>query len=108
MPRRRPRQLRLAGVIVLLLGICGAGVVYWRGTRTPDLSDDPSMIGYNRAEERQMGVLYGKQGELIEDFSNDLKQPGTQAEIVIAAAVVIASGCFYFARLLDHDDPANV
>jgi len=105
--RRRPRQLRLAGVIVLFLGIGGAGTVYWRGTRAADLSDDPAMLGYNRAEERQMGILYGKQGELIEDFSNDLKQPGTQAGIILAATVAIAGGCFYFARLLDYDDQNN-
>jgi hypothetical protein len=50
-----------------------------------------------------MEILYGKQGELIEDWTNDLKQPGTQAIIIVAASVIIASGCFYFARLL-HDD----
>jgi hypothetical protein len=54
-----------------------------------------------------MGILYGKQGELIENWSNDLKQPGTQAFIIVAAAVLIASTCFYFARLSDFDDESN-
>jgi hypothetical protein len=102
--RHRARKLRIIGVIVLALGIVGAGMVYWLGTRSADLSDDPSMAGYDKPEERQMEILYGKQGELIEDWSNDLKQPGTQAIIIAAASVIIASGCFYFARLLDHDD----
>jgi hypothetical protein len=102
--RRRARQLRITGVIVLLLGIVSMGVVYWLGTRGPDLSDDLSMIRYNKPEERQMEILYGKEGKLIEEWSNDLKQPGTQAIIIAAASVIIASGCFYFARLLDDDN----
>ena len=102
--RRRAWQFRITGIIVLLLGIGSAGVVYWLGTRSADLSDDLSMIGYNKPEERQMEILYGKQGKLIEDLSNNLKQPGTQAGIITAASVIIVAGCFYFARLLDYDD----
>lgn len=66
------------------------------------------MAGYNKPEERQMEILYGKQGELIEDWLNDLKQPGTQAIIIAVAAAIITAGCFYFARLLDDEDkPAD-
>jgi hypothetical protein len=101
---RRARKLRIIGGIVLVLGIAGAGIVYLLGTRSPDLSDDLSMTGYNRAETRQMEILYGKQGELIEDWSNDLKQPGTQAVIIVTAAALVAGGFFYFARLSDYDD----
>src|ERR1035438_8606091 len=85
---RRSARLRMAGVIVLVLGIAGAGVVYWLGTRSPDASDDLSMVGYNRAETRQMGLLYGKQGLLIEEWSEDLKQPGTQAIIIVIFSTV--------------------
>ena len=102
--RRRACRLRLAGIIVLVAGIIGAGVVYWLGTRAADMSGNPSMVGFDKAEQRQMGMLYGKQGELIEDWTNDLKQPGTQAGIIAATAVLIAAGCFYFARLSDFDD----
>jgi len=65
------------------------------------------MVGYDKSEQRQMGILYGKQGELVEDWSNDLKQPSTQAIIIIMAAVLVAGGCFYFARLLDYDAEAH-
>jgi hypothetical protein len=102
--KRRARWLRTAGLIVLLLGIAGAGVVYWIGIRQSDLSDDPSMLGFDRAETQQMEILYGRSGELIEEWSNDLKQPGTQAIIIAAASVIVAFGCFYFARLLEADD----
>jgi len=98
------RKLRIVGVIILLMGIVGAGIVYWLGTRAPDVSGDLSMVGYNRPAERQMEILYGKSGELIEDWSNDLKQPGTQAIIIAVVSAIVASGCFYFARLLDDDE----
>jgi hypothetical protein len=101
--KRHARRLRIIGGIILILGIASAGIVYWIGTRSQDLSDDLSMLGYDKPEERQMEILYGKQGEFIEELTNDLKQPGTQAIIISAASVIVASGCFYFARLLDND-----
>lgn len=99
----RSAQLRLIAVIVLALGICGAGIVYWLGTRSPDLGDDPSMLGFNKREERQMGLLYGKMGTLIDDWEDDLKHPGTQAFLIAGFSALVAGGCFYFARLLDDD-----
>lgn len=101
--RRRALRLRLSGIIVLLLGLGGGGTVFLLGARSPDFSDDPAMAGYDRAEDRQMGVLYGKQGELVDMLVNDLRQPDIQAGLIGAVAVIIAAAFFYFARLLDHD-----
>jgi len=97
----------MIGILVLVLGLAGAGVVYWLGTRSPDVSDDLSMLGYNKARTRQMEQLYGKQGLLIEEWMEDLKQPGTQAVIIAAVSALIAAGCFYFARLLDNDEETH-
>jgi hypothetical protein len=102
--KQRARRLRMIGVIVLVLGIAGAGILYWLRTRSPDLSDDLSMQGFNRAEQRQMGQIYGKSGLLIDEWVDDLKQPGTQAIVMAGFSVVVFAGCFYFARLLDYDD----
>jgi hypothetical protein len=102
--KRRARRLRQIGIIVLTLGIGGAGILYWLRTRSPDVSGKLSMQGFNRAEQRQMGQLYGKQGLLIEQWSDDLKQPGTQAAIIGGFSILVFSGCFYFARLLEFDD----
>jgi flagellar basal body-associated protein FliL len=101
--RRRALRLRIIAVVVLLLGIVGAEVIYWRGTRSGDSSDDPSMLGYDKAEARQVGTLYGQQGVIVQEWSDDLKQPGTQAVIIVVAAALVAGGCFYFARLLEND-----
>jgi hypothetical protein len=56
--RPRARRLRMIGIVVLALGIGGAGVLYWLRTRSPDVSDDLSMAGFNRAEQRQMGHFF--------------------------------------------------
>jgi hypothetical protein len=99
----KQRRLRIIGVIVLMLGIGGAGLLYWLRTRSADLMDDPSMVGYNRAESRQMGILFGNMGTMIEDLSADLKRPGTQAIVIAAVATLVALGCFYLARFSNHD-----
>jgi hypothetical protein len=101
---RRSVQLKMIGIVVLALGIGGAGMVYWLGTRSPDVMDDLSMVGFNQARTRQMGMLYGKMGLVIEEWFDDLKQPGTQAIIIAVASTLMAAGCFYFARLLDPDE----
>ena len=103
--KRRASRLRWIGFIVLVAGIVAAGLVYWLGTRSPDLSADLSMQGFNRAEQRQMGQLYGKSGLMIEKWVDDLKQPGTQATLIAVFSALVFAGCFYFARLLDVDDP---
>jgi len=99
----KQRRLKLIGILVLLLGLGGAGLVYWLGTRSADLMDDPAMLGYNRAETRQMGILFGGMGTMIEDLSAELKHPGTQAGIIAAGATLVAFGCFYLSGFSDHD-----
>ena len=101
---RQARRLRITGVVVLVLGVVSAGIIYW--TRPPDLSDDISMLGYDKPASQQMEKLYGKWGDLTDDLCNGLKQPGTQAIIIVVVSALIAAGCFYFARLHDEDEPA--
>jgi hypothetical protein len=100
--RRLSGHLRRIGGILLLLGVSGAGIVYWAGTRSSDSSDDPALAGYDKAGTRQMAVLYGKMGLMIEDLSGDLKRPGTQAALIVVISTLAASGCFYLGR--PHDD----
>jgi hypothetical protein len=105
--RRRARGLRIIGVIVLLLGIAGEGVVYWQDVRSPDFMDDPEMLGYNRAEKRQMGLLFGRQGVMLDNFLDTLKSPHTQSAIIIVATVLVSGGCFYLAALMDKEEKAR-
>jgi len=101
--RRRARMLRLAGIVVLLLGIGGAGLICWLGSRAQNLPDDPSMLGYDRAADRQTQMLYGRQSLVLDELTDGLKQPGTQAIILIAVSGIIAAVCFRFARLLTRE-----
>jgi hypothetical protein len=106
--RQSVRRLKTAGIVVLLLGLTAAALVYWLGTRDRDLSGDLSMQDYNKAEQRQMALLYGKSGLMMNDWLNDLKQPGTQAWLILATAGILTAGCFYFAWLVDEgDEPSD-
>jgi hypothetical protein len=89
---------------VLLLGIFGADAVYFLGARRADVSEDPAMMGNEKAQTRQEEILYGKQSVLIDNWTHELKRPGTQALVVVVTAALVAGGCFYFARLLDRAD----
>jgi hypothetical protein len=102
--KKHARLLRITGASVLVLGLVTAGVIYGVGLCNAKLNNDPSMLGFNRAEQRQMGQLYGKSGQMVDDWMDDLKQPGTQAVLISIASVLIAAGCFYFARLVEVDD----
>jgi hypothetical protein len=96
--RPAAKRLKIAGGAILLLGGIVAALVYWRGTQTAALQDDPALQGFHRAERRQMNALFGKMGGLVEDWSADLQHPGTQAALILIASTLIAAGCFYFAR----------
>ncbi len=103
--RKRPgRPLRVTAAIVLLLGIFGADAVYYSGTHSAQTKDDPALLGNEKAQMRQEEILYGQQSVLIDNWTNDLKRPGTQAVIVLTASILVAGGCFYFSRLLDRSD----
>ena len=88
---------------MLALGLLSAGAVYWIGTHSTEPSEDDLLPGNARAESHQMQLLYGKMGLLTQELSDDLKQPGTQALIIATVSILVAAGCFYFARLSDDD-----
>jgi len=105
--RKQSKRLRVIGVVVLVLGLLSAGAVYWIRTHSGEPTEDELLAGNAKAESRQMGVLYGKMGLLTQELSDDLKQPGTQAFIIATVSILIAAGCFYFARLGDDDNEAR-
>jgi len=103
-PRQQSKRLRVIGSVVLVLGLLSAGAVYLIRTHSGEPTEDELLAGNARAESRQMGLLYGKMGLLTQEWSDDLKQPGTQALIIAGLSVLIAAGCFYFARLEDDNN----
>jgi hypothetical protein len=98
--QREKARLRLIGLVVLVAGLSIAGLVYRRGTRSEDARVEQYEQAQARAESRQMQMLYGTSGGLMEDFLNALKRPGNQAMIIAAITGLIAGGCFYLGRPL--------
>ncbi|HLP78770.1 MAG TPA: hypothetical protein VK327_17850 [Candidatus Paceibacterota bacterium] len=98
------RRLRVLGVLILLFGISGAGFVYWHGNRSAEVMDDFSTVGFNKARTRQMAILFGKSGLMVQDLSDHLRDPGVQAGIILTVALVASAGCFYFAPFVGIND----
>ena len=102
---RQASKLNLAGIIILVIGFVISGVVYELGQRAEDPDLDPSMIGFEKQQNAQMERMYGKSGELMEDLTEGLKQPGTQAGIILAISFVTSLICFRFARPIPEEEP---
>jgi flagellar basal body-associated protein FliL len=104
-------RLRTIGVLILLLGLGGAGLVYWTGAPPEDLSDDVATARTSKKEARAIEMNVGKMGLWTNDLLEDLQDPGTQAVMIVVASILVASGCFYFARLQargnDSDGPVG-
>lgn len=62
------------------------------------------MVGYNRAQTQQMGVLFGKSGLLIDNLAASLKRPGIQAVWIAGISVVSALIFFYLGRPLVENE----
>ena len=88
--------MRLAGIIILAIGLVSGGLLYWLRTQNSNL--DQLRESQAHAESRQMELLYGRSGGLTSDFSNLLKQRGTQALLIFVSSAVIAAGCFYLGQ----------
>jgi hypothetical protein len=102
--QREKTRLRWIGLVVLLVGFSSAGLVYWTGNRSEDSGLEQYKEAQTRAESRQMQMLYGTSGGVMEDFLNSLKRPGTQALAIAGITVLIAAGCFYLGRPLPGPD----
>lgn len=98
MPADASAKLRLAGGLILVAGMVGAGVVYWIGQRGEAFANDPAMAGYDKQQTEQMARLYGKSGQLMDDLTNSLKKPGTQAGLIFGGSMVASLICFHLAR----------
>ena len=95
---RHYRNWRRAGITFMVLGAIAAGTVYGLGSRSESQDDDPTMTSYLKVETRQMQYMYGKEGVIMEDLKNGIKQPGTQAVMILIFSGIAAAVCFHGAR----------
>jgi hypothetical protein len=93
---------RTIGVILLALGIVGACLIYWLEKPPADLSDVMPATQDSKEATRSIEMNSGTAGLFMDQLMTDLQNPGTQALIIVVAAILLASGCFYVAQLSDH------
>ena len=101
----------MAGALILLLGLAGAGVVYWTGAPPEDWSSDPATARAYKTEARNIEINFGKMGLMLNDVMAGLDRTDVRAAIIALVSILVASGCFCFARWLERggepDDPAG-
>jgi len=92
----------MIGVLILLLGLGGAGAVYWTGTPPQDWSSDPATARAYKTEARDIEINFGKAGLILNNIAAGLERPGAQAAILALVSILAASGCFCFAHWLER------
>ncbi len=101
---REKARLRKIGLVILLVGLCSAGLVYWIGKSR----EDPALAQYReteaRAETRQMEQLYGTSGDVMQKLLTGMRRPRNQALTIVFATVLFSAGCFYLGRPLPDID----
>jgi hypothetical protein len=95
------KRLRLIGGIVLVFGLAGASLFYWRLSRSSAPTMDELMPGYSQQRARQNAIVMGSLVVTLLEWADALKDPGAQALIMAGVSVLVALGCFRVASLLD-------
>jgi hypothetical protein len=106
-PPRAGARLRTIGVLVLLLGLGGAGLRYGTGVPARDLPDDVPTARTSKKAARDVEINFGKMGLWASNLSDDFQDPPTQAFVIAVASILVAAGCFYIAHLQDRADESN-
>ncbi len=91
-------RLRTVGALILLIGLGGALLVYWKGA-PPDLPDDLPNANTSKKVARDIEINSGQTGLLLNDLQEDLQEPGVQAVIIAVVTLLAAFGCFFVAQL---------
>lgn len=100
---RQSVKLRRLGAFVLIAGLFAATAVYWLGSRQRDFGNDAATAGFYKPQARQMGMLYGQMGVMMDDLIAALKRPGVQAGLIIGVAALFCLVCFHLARPVEPE-----
>jgi len=101
----RARQLRITGLLVLVLGVTGACLFYWIAARAAAPTMDELFPGYSRNRSRQVGILMGSMVVTMMQLLDTLKDPFTEAVIIAVVAALVALIFFRLASVTDQPDP---
>jgi len=99
--RARRRRFLAMGIAILAIGLDVAAAMYH--FRQPGGEEDPRTAAIMRsaakADERQMGLLYGKGGVRIFQWFDAAMSPAGQAVLVALGSAAAAALCFRLAYL---------
>ena len=97
----RSARLRYVGTTVLVCGVVGAAIFYWIQVRNAPPGMDEFAAGYEKARQRQMGIMMGSLGVMMVGWMDTLADPGAQAIVIAVCTALVAALCFHIARLMD-------
>jgi hypothetical protein len=107
--RKRRAAFNALGVLVLFLGLGGAGLIYYgsaqrrsaapsTGQGTPAAEggwqDGTLSLPDSKKSSRDLELYYGKAGMLAVRLRDWVEQPGTLAIIIATVSTLAAMGCF--------------
>jgi len=101
-PRRVPRRLRTAGIVVLVGGVAAAAWMYWIDTHRAGPTIEELLPGSTAAKTRQMRLMYGNAVQFLYDLYQEWKSPAGQALTVAALSCATAAFCFRAAWAREH------
>ena len=94
----------MIGTLVLIAGLAGAALVYWIETRSAGPTLDELMPGYSEHRARQNAIQMGELVVTLLAMADAMKEPRAQALLIAGASVLVASGCFRVASVMDRQD----
>ncbi len=97
-PRRIARQLRVTGRIVLIVSLVVAGRMAWTEWRRTEPTLEEVTPGYDAAERRQVGEMYGLFARDVWDVWSDVRRPYSAAAIIATSGVLVLWGFNRLAR----------
>jgi hypothetical protein len=97
-PRRIALQLRVTGRIVLIISLFVAGRMAWTEWRRTEPTLEELIPGYDAAERRQVGEMYGLFARDVWDTWSDVRRPYPAAAIIATSGVLVLWGFTRLAR----------
>ena len=91
-PRRIARQLRVTGRIVLIISLFVAGRMAWTEWRRTEPAPGELIAGYDAAERRQVGEMYGLFARDVWDTWSEVRRPYPAAAIITTLGVLVLWG----------------
>jgi cobalamin synthase len=98
------QRLRIIGILVIVVGVSGAGLFYWIQARSAAPSMDELFPGYSRNRARQVGILMGSMTVTLIGLLDALKDPFTASVIVAAVSGCVALIFFRLASVMDQSN----